>query len=225
MCLVTAPRRVPRAVWMIVVSWNKAWSVWSCSVMVSIHCPGTVVSELANSTTGVGVCSSLYVRPFEDCTKDRLPLTRTRHRGSRFGKSSCSVQSSLPSEPVDVDLTTKNRLCLCPRMTPGRIMSGMVTNDPGAWVDGRDGRGDRFGETGWMRSLVLCAQSSSITWGHQVETFGLIPMVVGRMMQRPSGVASCPTQWMLRRVRCVRMWGGRESARGWSVYRPPVRVC
>ena len=31
--------------------------MWSCSVTVSSHWPGTVVRELANSVTGVGVCS------------------------------------------------------------------------------------------------------------------------------------------------------------------------
>ena len=31
--------------------------MWSCSVTVSSHWPGTAVRELANSVTGVGVCS------------------------------------------------------------------------------------------------------------------------------------------------------------------------
>jgi hypothetical protein len=42
------------------------------------------------------------------------------------------MQSSRPSEPVIVDFTKKKRLCLCPRITPGLTMSGMVTNEPGA---------------------------------------------------------------------------------------------
>ena len=91
------------------------------------------------------------MRPCMDVTKDLFPRTRTRHRGSRLGKSSCRMQSSRPSGPVIVDFTTKKRLCLCPRITPGLIMSGMVTNDPGACVDGKEGMGECIGETGVKR--------------------------------------------------------------------------
>ena len=61
------------------------------------------------------------------------------------------MQSSRPSEPVVVDFTTKNRLCLYPRMIPGLTMSGMVTNDPGACVDGNEGREECVGDTGVAR--------------------------------------------------------------------------
>ena len=43
------------------------------------------------------------MRPFMDVTKDLFPRTRTRHRGSRLGKSSCRMQSSRPSGPVIVN--------------------------------------------------------------------------------------------------------------------------
>ena len=89
-----------------------------------------------------------------------------------------------------MDFTTKKRLCLCPRITPGLTISGMVTNEPGACVDGREGRGECVGETGVMRVGWPCVHSEALTCCHQLETLGLIPSVVGRTSRRPSGVAS-----------------------------------
>ena len=100
------------------------------------------------------------------------------------------MQSSRPSDPVVVDFTTKNRLCLYPRMIPGLTMSGIVTNEPGACVEGSDVIGECVGDTGVVRMEWPGVQRDSTTCCHQVETLGLMPSEVGRMSRRPSGVAS-----------------------------------
>jgi hypothetical protein len=63
-------------------------------------------------------------------------------------------------------------------------MSGIVTNAPGACVDGSDVMGEWVGETGVARREWPGVQSISTTCRHQVETLGLMPSVMGRMSRR-----------------------------------------
>mgnify|MGYP007121939642 FL=1 len=151
---VTLPRRVVRAVTIIVLEWRSACCVVSNSVKTSTHWQSTCVREFANSSTCDVSGSRRYVCPLTDVGCSHLPLTRMRQMGSMLGKSSLTAQFSLPSSSILEERTVKKRFFRGDRNTSGCVIVGMVTTVPGRKVERRDGMVGVMGETGCLSVLV-----------------------------------------------------------------------